>query len=110
VERVMNVSREAFRPPPDIMSTVIRVVPYVPPRIEPEAEDYLRVLTRVAFGQRRKQFQRILRDAYRLTPDDIAALESELAIDLRDRPETFDPDGFIALAKALRARGISTGG
>jgi 16S rRNA (adenine1518-N6/adenine1519-N6)-dimethyltransferase len=110
VERVMNVSREAFRPPPDIMSTVIRVVPYVPPRIEPEAEDDLRVLTRVAFGQRRKQFQRILRDAYRLTPDDIAALESELGIDLRDRPETFDPDGFIALAKALRARGVSTGG
>jgi 16S rRNA (adenine1518-N6/adenine1519-N6)-dimethyltransferase len=102
--RVLNVSKEAFRPVPDVMSTVIRIVPHVPPRIPPEEEDALRRLTRAAFGQRRKQFQRILRDAYSLAPEQVAELEAELGIDLRDRPETFAPERFIDLARALTAR------
>jgi 16S rRNA (adenine1518-N6/adenine1519-N6)-dimethyltransferase len=102
--RVLNVSREAFRPVPDVMSSVIRIVPHVPPRIAPEDEDALRRLTRAAFGQRRKQFQRILRDAYGLTPEQVAELEGELVMDLRDRPETFGPERFIDLARALAKR------
>jgi len=99
--RVLNVSREAFRPVPDVMSSVIRIVPHVPPRLPPEEEEGLRRLTRAAFGQRRKQFQRILRDAYALSPEQVAALEAKLGMDLRDRPETFAPERFIDLARAL---------
>lgn len=109
-ERVLNVSRSAFRPVPDVESTVVRIVPHDPPRLDERVEGDLRVLTRAAFGQRRKQFQRILRDAYRLDADAIAELERELGVDLRDRPETFAPEGFVALARALRARGVTVGG
>src|SRR5215207_7208468 len=70
-ERVLNVSRNAFRPVPDVESTVVRITPHVPPRLSPGEEEALRRLTRVAFGQRRKQFQRILRDAYSLQPEQI---------------------------------------
>ncbi|HEX5723943.1 MAG TPA: 16S rRNA (adenine(1518)-N(6)/adenine(1519)-N(6))-dimethyltransferase RsmA [Longimicrobiaceae bacterium] len=105
--RVLNVSRDAFRPVPDVMSTVVAIVPHDPPRLSPEEEAALRVLTRAAFQQRRKQFQRILRDAYALSPEQVGELERALGVDLRDRPETFSPERFIELARALRARGLS---
>jgi 16S rRNA (adenine1518-N6/adenine1519-N6)-dimethyltransferase len=99
--RVVNVSRQAFRPVPDVESTVIRIVPHAPPRLDPGREDALRALTRAAFGQRRKQFQRILRDAYSLSPEQVGELERRTGFDLRQRPETFSPPEFIALARAL---------
>jgi 16S rRNA (adenine1518-N6/adenine1519-N6)-dimethyltransferase len=102
VERVMNVGRTAFRPMPDVESAVIRVVPHDPPRIPPEDEASLRKLTRFAFGQRRKQFQRILRDAYGLTVEQVEAVGREVGMDLQARPESFSPERFIDLARALR--------
>lgn len=102
VERVMNVSRNAFRPVPDVESAVIRVVPHDPPRISPEDETALRALTRFAFGQRRKQFQRILRDAYGLSVEQVETLARETGMDLQARPESFSPERFIDLARALR--------
>lgn len=101
-ERVMNVGRNAFRPVPDVESAVIRIVPHTPPRLSPEDEAALRTLTRFAFGQRRKQFQRILRDAYHLSPERVEALAAETGMDLQARPESFPPERFIALARALR--------
>ncbi|HEX8671960.1 MAG TPA: 16S rRNA (adenine(1518)-N(6)/adenine(1519)-N(6))-dimethyltransferase RsmA [Longimicrobium sp.] len=109
-KRVLNVSREAFRPVPDVMSSVIRITPHQPPRLEPEEELALRNLTRAAFGQRRKQFQRILRDAYRLSPEQIEEVQGGLGFDLRDRPETFSPDSFIRLTRALTERGYAIAG
>jgi 16S rRNA (adenine1518-N6/adenine1519-N6)-dimethyltransferase len=100
-ERVLNVGRNAFRPVPDVESTVVRITPHAPARLEPRLETALRVLTRAAFGQRRKQFQRILRDAYHLTPAHIEALEQSTGFDLRHRPETFAPDDFVRLAAEL---------
>jgi 16S rRNA (adenine1518-N6/adenine1519-N6)-dimethyltransferase len=109
-KRVLNVSREAFRPIPDVMSSVIRITPHQPPRLEPDEELALRNLTRAAFGQRRKQFQRILRDAYRLSPEQIEEVQGGLGFDLRDRPETFSPDSFIRLTRALTERGYAIAG
>ncbi|MEW5929285.1 MAG: 16S rRNA (adenine(1518)-N(6)/adenine(1519)-N(6))-dimethyltransferase RsmA [Gemmatimonadota bacterium] len=106
-ERVLHVGRKSFRPVPDVESTVVRITPHDPPRLPPEEEGALRELTRAAFGQRRKQFQRILRDAYRLSPEEVEALGAELGVDLRDRPETFAPEDFIRLARALSARRLS---
>ena len=103
--RVMNVSREAFRPVPDVMSSVVKIVPFDPPRLSEEDERALRDLTRAAFQQRRKQFQRILRDAYDLSPEEVTALGASVGMDLQARPETFAPQKFIDLARALRARG-----
>ncbi len=101
VERVVHVGRAAFRPAPDVESTVIRISPFHPSPLEPAAEAALRRLTRAAFGQRRKQLQRILRDAYHLSPADVEALERRTGFDLRARPETLSPTEFIRLAAAL---------
>lgn len=101
-ERVVEVGRKAFRPVPDVDSTVIRIVPHDPPRLTAEEEASLRTLTRAAFGQRRKQLQRILRDAYQLAPEQIAQLEARTGLKLVARPETLSPEQFIELAGALR--------
>jgi len=105
VSRVMNVSRDAFRPVPDVMSSVVRIAPHQPPRLAPEEETALRDLTRAAFQQRRKQFQRILRDAYHLTPEQVEEVGRAAGMDLVQRPETFSPQKFIDLARVLRDRG-----
>lgn len=102
VERVVNVGRKAFRPAPDVESAVVRISPFSPPPLAVDTELALRNLTRAAFGQRRKQFQRILRDAYGLSPDGIDALEERTGFDLRRRPETFSPEDFIRLAIDLQ--------
>jgi 16S rRNA (adenine1518-N6/adenine1519-N6)-dimethyltransferase len=104
-ERVLNVGRKAFRPVPDVESAVIRVTPHIPPQLSEREESAVRTLTRAAFGQRRKQFQRILRDAYRLSPADVEAMERRTGLELQARPETFAPEHFIELARALRSAG-----
>jgi 16S rRNA (adenine1518-N6/adenine1519-N6)-dimethyltransferase len=107
--RVLNVSREAFRPVPDVMSSVVKIVPHDPPRLEPAEEAALRELTRAAFQQRRKQFQRILRDAYHLSAGQVEEIGRAAGMDLVQRPETFSAPRFIDLARVLRDRGASIG-
>lgn len=107
--RVLNVSREAFRPVPDVMSSVVKIVPHAPPRLAPDEEASLRELTRAAFQQRRKQFQRILRDAYDLTPEQVEAVGHAAGMDLVQRPETFPAEKFITLARVLRERSNTAG-
>jgi 16S rRNA (adenine1518-N6/adenine1519-N6)-dimethyltransferase len=106
VERVVQVGRKAFRPVPDVDSTVIRITPLEPPPLQASEEVALRTLTRAAFGQRRKQFQRILRDAFGLQPSDVEELERLTRFDLRARPETFAPAEFIRLSRALQEKGF----
>ncbi len=107
VETLFRVGRGAFRPVPQVDSTVLRLVPFRERLSPPEAQD-LRALTRAAFGQRRKQFQKILRTAsdYALSAEEVLSLESETGLDLTDRPEGLHPHQFVALSRALRARGL----
>lgn len=105
-ERLFNVRRTAFRPSPNVDSTVIRITPLRPQVLEPHEEEDLRTLTRCAFAWRRKQLQRILRSApeYALEAGAIPSLASETGLDLAARPEDLAPQDFITLARALRDR------
>jgi beta-alanine degradation protein BauB len=80
----------------------VRIRPHDPPRLSEDEERALRNLTRAAFGQRRKQLQKILRDAYRLTLEQVSAICEELGIDPRARPEELAPERFVELSRALR--------
>ena len=105
-ERLFQVPRGAFRPVPNVDSTVVRLHPFLPPLLDPAEKADLRALTRTAFGWRRKQLQRILREApgYRLTVEELAALASSGFV-LADRPESLGPREFIRLARELRRMG-----
>ncbi len=105
VARVMKVPPSAFRPRPAVESVIIRIQPRRPESLSPGEETALRALTRLAFQQRRKQFQTILRNhpEQGLSRDQIKALEGGTGFDLRKRPETFSPEDFIVLSRALRS-------
>ncbi|MGH7481498.1 MAG: 16S rRNA (adenine(1518)-N(6)/adenine(1519)-N(6))-dimethyltransferase RsmA, partial [Longimicrobiales bacterium] len=62
-ERLFDVGRRAFRPVPDVDSSVIRITPVRPPPLTEAEERAVRVLTRAAFSRRRKQLGTILRSA-----------------------------------------------
>ncbi len=108
VERLFNVSKNAFWPPPEVMSTVLRLTPHTPRRLTRAEERDLRTLTRVTFSWRRKQLQKTLRSApeYELSPDAVARLALETGLDFEDRPEALAPEEFVRLARALRALGL----
>ncbi len=103
VERVLQVSPGAFRPRPNVDSTVIRIRPHVPPPLSPEQEGALRRLTRSLFQWRRKQLRRILRDHPELqcSPAELEALLAAAGARPTDRPETVGPEGFRAMAELL---------
>ncbi|MEX2583778.1 MAG: 16S rRNA (adenine(1518)-N(6)/adenine(1519)-N(6))-dimethyltransferase RsmA [Gemmatimonadota bacterium] len=101
IERITHVGRYAFRPIPDVESTVIRITPFQPPPLDQSTEQALRSLSRTAFGMRRKQFQRILRDALSLSAEEVGRLGDTTGLDLSARPETFDALDFIRLTRAL---------
>jgi len=107
VERLFNVGRNAFRPVPNVDSTVIRITPTRPFPLSEAREADLRQLTLSGFGWRRKQLQRTLRDApaSRLSADDIDHLQDRSGFDLRRRIETFEPTDIVRLADLLRTLG-----
>ncbi len=102
VERLFNVGRGAFRPVPNVDSTVIRLWPRPTPEGAGRGET-LRSLTRAAFGMRRKQLQKILRTApgYGLEADAAEAVLRETGLEPEVRPEQLSPERFIELAAAL---------
>lgn len=99
-----GVGRRAFRPVPGVDSVVVEITPHVPERTTAGEERDLRRLTRAAFQWRRKQFQKTLRDHpdLQIPSERVAAIGRALEVDLTRRPETFDPDALLALARAIR--------
>jgi 16S rRNA (adenine1518-N6/adenine1519-N6)-dimethyltransferase len=107
-ERLFRVPPGAFRPVPKVDSVVIRVTPHDRAQLSTAEEGDLRALTRAAFGWRRKQFQRILRDhpLYAMERSQVDALQAETDLDMTRRPESFDPNTFIRLSRALARLGM----
>ncbi len=107
VQRLFVVPRGAFRPVPKVDSAVVRIVPRRPAELSAEEELDLRALTRAAFSWRRKQLQNVLRNAegFGLTSEQVAEIEALTGLVMSQRPEQLAPANFIALSRALRARG-----
>lgn len=98
VRPLFNVAREAFTPPPKVVSTVV----HLEPRAEPLAlcrMETLEKVTAAAFGQRRKMLRSSLKSL-----GDAEALLAEAGILPTMRAEEVAVEGFCALARALDAR------
>jgi 16S rRNA (adenine1518-N6/adenine1519-N6)-dimethyltransferase len=106
VERLFKVSRQVFRPRPDVDSVVIRLTPLTPPPLNPDEEEAVRDLTRAAFSRRRKQLQKVLRQApeYGLSNEEAGELLGSLGIEPAKRPDALAVGDYIRLATALRER------
>ncbi|MFQ5745799.1 MAG: 16S rRNA (adenine(1518)-N(6)/adenine(1519)-N(6))-dimethyltransferase RsmA [Gemmatimonadota bacterium] len=98
------IGRHAFRPAPRVESAAVVLEPLAAPVGGEDLED-LRRLTRIAFGQRRKQLGGILRGAaeYGLSREGAERLLSHLGLRHDLRPERLTPEDFVRLARALRS-------
>jgi 16S rRNA (adenine1518-N6/adenine1519-N6)-dimethyltransferase len=93
VEKLFEVPPGAFRPPPQVDSAVVRLVPHVvPPVVVNDPERFARIV-KAAFAQRRKVLRNSLRDLVS------AKTMIERGIDPTRRAETLGLGEFARLAE-----------
>lgn len=103
-EIVDHVPRGAFRPPPAVDSSILRLTPLAEPLVPPAEEDALRGLVQRVFTQRRKQMRRVLRGVEGLDVERADAALMAAGISAEARPETLSPETFVRLLRALAAQ------
>ena len=98
VERAFALPASAFHPPPKVTSALVSLWPRAD-RPAGGIVDALEIVTRAAFGQRRK----MLRSSLKGVPGDAAAMLDGAGIDPSARAETLTIGDFLKLAALLRA-------
>jgi 16S rRNA (adenine1518-N6/adenine1519-N6)-dimethyltransferase len=93
VEPLLRVPPGAFRPPPQVDSAVVRLVPHATPLDAGVDHATVEAIVRAAFGQRRKTLSNALNGL--LDADTIRAA----GIDPRARAETVSPLQYVELAR-----------
>jgi 16S rRNA (adenine1518-N6/adenine1519-N6)-dimethyltransferase len=92
---LFDISPAAFVPPPQVTSSVVRLIPRQKP--EPCDRRALEQVAAAAFNQRRK----MLRQSLKSLPADPARLAAAAKIDPTRRAETVPISGFVAMAREL---------
>ena len=102
VRTVAKVPAGAFRPKPAVDSAVVMLEPLENPLVSADEEEPFRKFVQAAFGMRRKQRLRVVRELW--IPD--AALASrvlaEIGLEPSQRPETVSPPDFVSLFRLTR--------
>ena len=100
-ERLFDVPAGAFRPPPKVDSTVVRITPYDTSPIPERHEASFRRLVTALFAARRKQLRRGLRQVTGWPVERVEALLLSLGYDPTSRPEDLSPQNFSDLFNRL---------
>jgi 16S rRNA (adenine1518-N6/adenine1519-N6)-dimethyltransferase len=95
VEPIFDIGPGAFRPPPKVTSTVVRLTPHDEFPLARQYHSQFGRIVAAAFSQRRKTLRNSLRAL--LSDDEIA----QASIDPGARPEVLSPAQFAALAERL---------
>ena len=101
---LFRVAPGSFLPPPKVESAAIRIDPRTDPVVQPEEEEGFRRFVRDAFGMRRKQMRRVLREVLSIDAQRAGVLLEAARIDPAARPETLSPEDF---ARVVRAAGLA---
>ena len=102
---LFRVAPGSFLPPPKVESAAVRIDPRPDPVVESGEEEAFRRFVRDAFGMRRKQMRRVLREVLEIDADHASALLDSSGIDQAARPERLSPEDF---ARIVRAAGLAT--
>lgn len=97
---LFRVAPGSFLPPPKVESAAVRIDPRGDPVIGPSEEATFRRFVRDAFGMRRKQMRRVLREILEIDVERANAVLEAAAIDPAVRPETLSPADFARLVRA----------
>jgi 16S rRNA (adenine1518-N6/adenine1519-N6)-dimethyltransferase len=101
VELLFRVAPGSFRPPPKVESAVIRLTPLASPVIADDEQAAFRRFVQDAFGMRRKQMRRVVRELLNLDAPAADQLLASADIDPSVRPETLSPEAFARLTRAI---------
>ena len=101
VEILFRVAPGSFRPPPKVESAVVRITPLANPVIADDEQPDFRKLVQDAFGMRRKQMRRVVRELLDIDASAADAVLASAGIDPSVRPETLSPDAFARLARTI---------
>ena len=101
-KKLFNVPPAAFRPPPKVYSTVIKLVPRPVPLVALGEIDDLFKVARSAFVGRRKQLHNSLANGLRMTTDEVKEMTGSIGIDSERRPATLSIDEWVALTRHWR--------
>ncbi len=102
IEQVLTVPATAFRPPPKVESAVVRLTPLKNPLVPHQSLSAMRSFVQAAFGQRRKQMQRVLRSVRGMSAEQAADILQESGIEPTARPEVVSPQEFATLFRLLQ--------
>jgi 16S rRNA (adenine1518-N6/adenine1519-N6)-dimethyltransferase len=90
VEKLFSIAPGAFRPPPKVRSTVVRLTPLAAPLVRPDEIAAFRTFVAACFSRRRKQLKNAV-------PGINEAELTALGLDPRERPERLAPEAFVRL-------------
>ena len=93
----------SFTPPPTVDSALLHFVPLDEPLIAAEEESAYRAMVIGAFGYRRKQMGRVLRELWGIGTTETEILLERAGIEPRSRPEVLTPRDFAALLRCRLA-------
>lgn len=93
VRKNFDVSRNCFRPVPDVDSSFVSIF-FKDLKLEDEFFERFKAIVRASFGKRRKMLKNSLRELYPSI--------REIAFDLSRRPDSMDVEDFIKLTHLLR--------
>ncbi len=100
IERLFDVPPRAFRPPPDVCSSVTRWTPRPPAAgLDPRIERALRACLAAAFARRRQTLRNNLRAALG-SSERADELLAAARLDGAMRAQQVDPAGFLRLAQS----------
>ncbi|WP_375334126.1 16S rRNA (adenine(1518)-N(6)/adenine(1519)-N(6))-dimethyltransferase RsmA [Candidatus Tisiphia endosymbiont of Xenochironomus xenolabis] len=95
VEKCFDVNPQAFYPVPKVNSAIVKLVPYNNNALTAELIEKVELITRLAFGKRRKMIKSSLKTLTSCIED----LLAELKIDNSSRSENLSPQDYLSLAK-----------
>jgi 16S rRNA (adenine1518-N6/adenine1519-N6)-dimethyltransferase len=103
VEKVFRVPAGAFNPPPKVDSTVVRVTPRPDPVVTDAETQGFREMVQAAFGLRRKQMRRVLRELRPMPATEADEILQASGVAADSRPETLTAGQFAAVFRRLAA-------
>lgn len=96
VEKLFDVPASAFSPQPRVNSAIVRLVPYLQPRVTQDDYPAFTRIVRESFNQRRKTLRNALKQ---LVSEELI---ERAGIDPSSRPEQLSIEQFAGLARQLR--------
>ena len=104
VRLVSRVSAGAFHPRPSVDSAIVLLTPLTEPTLGSSEEEPFRRFVQAAFGMRRKQLLRVMRELWIPDAGEASRILVSLGLEPSLRPEVVSPGDFVRLYRETTIR------